>query len=84
MIDTWNNIIDIKFGFIHSLGLTSDGKVLAAGSNEELGMNVADWEDIVSIDCSNHSIGLKDGTVLASGKIETENAMFLIGKILNL
>ncbi len=53
----------------HTVGLKSDGTVLATGSNEYGECNVSNWNDIVAVSTSlGHTVGLKsDGTVLAIG-----------------
>ena len=59
----------ISAGWVHMVGLKSDGTVVAVGKNDEGQCNVSDWTDIVAIyagDC--HTVGLKsDGTVVAVG-----------------
>ena len=68
----WNDIaerqtIDCSGG--HTVGLKSDGTVVAAGDNEDGQCNVSDWTDVVAIACNyRHTVGLKsDGTVVAAG-----------------
>ena len=53
----------------HSLGLKSDGTVVAAGWNMDGRCDVSDWTDIVAVSAGGaHTIGLKsDGTVVAAG-----------------
>ena len=69
----WNDIaerqtIDCSGG--HTVGLKSDGTVVAAGDNEDGQCDVSDWTDVVAIACGGgHTVGLKsDGTVVAAGK----------------
>ena len=59
----------ISAGDRHSLGLKSDGTVVATGDNDDGQCNVSAWKDIVSISAGDaHSLGLKsDGTVVATG-----------------
>ena len=56
-------------GYSHTVGLKSDGTVVAAGENDKGQCNVSAWKDIVAISAgSDHTIGLKsDGTVVAVG-----------------
>ena len=59
----------IAGGVWHTVGLQSDGTVVAVGNNEYGQCNVNDWKDIVSISAGlYHTAGLKsDGTVVAVG-----------------
>ena len=52
-----------------SIGLRSNGTVLAAGPNKDGQCNVSRWRDIVAIATSGwHTVGLRsDGTVVATG-----------------
>ena len=62
----------IAAGPRHTLGLKSDGTVMAVGDNKYGQCNVSGWCDIVAIaaGCA-HTIGLKsDGTVVAVGDNE--------------
>jgi hypothetical protein len=61
----------ISAGGYHTVGLKSDGTVVAVGDNSDGQCDVSDWTDIVAIAAgSNHTIGLKsDGTVVAVGHI---------------
>nr|WP_257149547.1 RCC1 domain-containing protein [Bacillus cereus] len=62
----------IAAGRCHTVGLKSDGTVVAVGRNKEGECNVSGWIDIVAIAAgTNHTIGLKsDGTVVAVGNNE--------------
>ena len=59
----------ISAGFFHTVGLKSDGTVVAVGDNEYGQCDVSDWADIVAISAGDsHTVGLKsDGTVVAVG-----------------
>ncbi|MCI7726790.1 MAG: protein kinase [Clostridiales bacterium] len=52
----------------HTVGLRSDGTVVAAGSNEYGQCDVSSWTDIVAVDAGYmHTVGLRsDGTVVAT------------------
>jgi len=66
----WKSItVPIAAGESHSLGLKSDGTVVATGENKRRQCNVDTWKDIVMIAANgDHSLGLKsDGTVVATG-----------------
>ena len=53
----------------HTVGLKSDGTVVATGWNEEGQCDVSGWRDIIAVSADNHTVGLKsDGTVVATGK----------------
>ena len=53
-----------------TIGLRSDGTVVATGNNSEGQCNVSDWHDIIAVSSSGvHTVGLKsDGTVVATGR----------------
>ena len=59
----------ISAGWVHSLGLKTDGTVVAAGSNYVGDYIVEDWTDIVAISAGGqHTVGLRtDGFVVAVG-----------------
>ena len=68
-VEDWEDIVAISAGAYHSVGLKSDGTVVATGENEFGQCDVEDWKDIVAISASHvQTIGLKsDGTVVATG-----------------
>ncbi len=43
------NITAIDAGYYHTIALTEEGKVLAAGSNEYGQCDVVEWENITAI-----------------------------------
>lgn len=59
----------IDAGNDHTVGLTTDGTVVATGENMFGQCNVDNWSDIVAVSAGgNHTIGLKtNGTVVAVG-----------------
>ena len=68
----WNDIAErqtIACSSDHTVGLKSDGTVVATGRNEDGQCDVSDWTDVVAIACSgDRTVGLKsDGTVVAAG-----------------
>ena len=67
--DIWKNIISIKLGKTHAVGLKQDETVIACGDKTKGQCDVQDWKDIIAIAVGdNHTIGLKkDGTVIACG-----------------
>ena len=60
----------IAVGSSHTVGLKSDGTVVAVGSNSYGQCDVSGWTDIVAVSAgNNHTVGLKsDGTVVATGR----------------
>lgn len=62
-----NNVI--VAGYAHTVGLKSDGTVIAVGQNNWGQCNVGDWTDIVAVSAGTwYTVGLKsDGTVVAVG-----------------
>ena len=59
----------ISAGAFHTVGLQSDGTVVAAGDNVFGQCDVSQWKDIVAVSAGgSHTVGLKsDGTVVAVG-----------------
>ena len=56
-------------GYNHTVGLRSDGTVVAVGENDHGQCNVSGWRDIVAVSAGvAHTVGLRrDGTVVAVG-----------------
>lgn len=71
---SWKDITQLTAGAEHTLGLKSDGTVVAAGANDNGQCNVSDWTDIVYVEAGScYSIGLKsDGSLLIAGKLPGE------------
>ena len=59
----------ISAGWAYTVGLKSDGTVVAVGANGDGNCEVSGWRDIVSVSAGGwHTVGLKaDGTVVAVG-----------------
>lgn len=70
-VDTadWENIVDVSTGDAHTVGLRSDGRVVATGYNLDKRCNVFFWRNIVDISAGRfHTVALRtDGTVVATG-----------------
>ena len=65
-------VVSISAGDYHTVGLRSDGTVVASGSEVEGQCEVGGWSDIVAIAAGGqHTVGLRsDGTVVAVGENE--------------
>ena len=65
----FKDIVAISAGSFHTVGLKSDGTVVAVGDNDDDLCDVSGWKDIVAISAgSNRIVGIKsDGTVVAVG-----------------
>lgn len=64
----WRDIVAISTSDSHTVGLKSNGTVVAVGNNNYGQCNTENWRDIVAI-CAGHShtVGLKsDGTVVST------------------
>jgi len=61
--------IQIAAGSGHTVGLKSNGTVVATGRNEHGECNIGDWTDVSQVAAGlNNTVGLKsDGTVVAVG-----------------
>lgn len=68
-IQQWRDIIAVSTGNQHTVGLRSDGTVVAAGENMYGECDVSDWSDIVEVTAGYcFTAGLKsDGTVVYTG-----------------
>lgn len=66
----WRDIVAVAAGSSHTVGLRSDGTVVAAGYGNAC--KVSDWRDIVAVACGDfHTVGLRsDGKVVAVGFTE--------------
>lgn len=66
-----SNASTIAAGIRYTGCVTSDGRVLFAGENEELKETLASWRDIISIAINGHIVvGLKDnGHVVTAGQV---------------
>lgn len=68
-VQKWRDIVAVSAGNQHTVGLRSDGTVVAAGFNTYGECDVSDWSDIVEITAGYcFTAGLKsDGTVVYTG-----------------
>ncbi len=72
-VSGWTDIVAVSSGWQHTVGLKSDGTVVATKLTDkdcDYGQcNVSDWTDIVTISAGfSHTVGLKsDGTVVVVG-----------------
>lgn len=70
--ELWNELIyqsSISTGTWHTVGLKTDGTVVAVGRNNWGQLDVDDWTGIVAVDAGfTYTVGLKsDGTLVATG-----------------
>jgi len=65
----WTDITQVAAGHRHTVGLKSDGTVVAVGATNEWQCDVGDWSEIDQIAAGGyHTVGLRsDGTVVAAG-----------------
>ena len=68
-VSAWSGIVAVAAGWRRTIGLKSDGTVLAVGRNKEGQCEVDDWSDIVAVSAGDwHTVGLRsDGTVVVAG-----------------
>lgn len=70
--EIWSGIVErktIAVGTFHTVGLKSDGTVVAIGRNEFGECDIDDWQNIIDVNAGfDLTVGLKsDGTVVAAG-----------------
>jgi alpha-tubulin suppressor-like RCC1 family protein len=65
----WTRIVQVAGGGYHTVGLKSDGTVVAVRRSSAGQLDVGDWTGIVQVAAGGfHTVGLKaDGTVVAVG-----------------
>ncbi len=65
----WTDLDQVAAGHRHTVGLKSDGTVVAVGANNELQCDVNEWFEIDQVAAGGyHTVGLRsDGTVVAAG-----------------
>ena len=70
-ISGWDNLVQLAMSENHSVGLKSDGTVVASGNNKSGQCDVGEWTDIVYIAVSNNcTLGIrKDGSLAIAGTI---------------
>ena len=69
-MNNWSDIIAVATCRSRTVGLKSDGTVVAVGDNDCGECDVTNWNDIIAVNASKRiTVGLKlDGTVVAVGK----------------
>jgi hypothetical protein len=65
----WTDIVQIAAGRCHTLGLRSDGTVVATGANDHGQLDVSEWENVAAIATSDtYTVGItQDGKFLLAG-----------------
>jgi len=68
-VGNWTGIVQVAAGSSHTVGLKSDGTVLAVGHNYSGQCNVSNWTNITKVTAGTYNtVGVKaDGTVVAVG-----------------
>lgn len=68
-LSSWTDVVAISSSWQHTVGLKSDGTVVAVGRNRSGQCEVSGWTGIVAIAAgSDHTLGLKaDGTIVFVG-----------------
>lgn len=78
-IGEWTDIVDIVSSNSHTVGLRSDGTVVAIGENSAGQCDVENWENVVAIYAAYEvTVGLKaDGTLCVAGNIDPSSNSIL-------
>jgi alpha-tubulin suppressor-like RCC1 family protein len=59
-VGSWTDIVQVAVDNYHTVGLKSDGTVVAVGSNTYNRLNVASWTGIIQVAAGAfHTVGLK-------------------------
>jgi alpha-tubulin suppressor-like RCC1 family protein len=68
-VSEWTGVVQVAAGMSHTVGLASDGTVVAVGGNDYGQCDVSQWTDIVQVAAGiYHTVGVRsDGTVVAAG-----------------
>jgi hypothetical protein len=68
-VGDWTDIVQVAAGNWHTVGVKSDGTVVAVGANYNGQCDVSGWKDVVQVAGGwDHTVGLKsNGTVVAVG-----------------
>lgn len=71
---SWKDIVQAAAGKNHTVGLKSDGTVVAAGANENGQCEIGGWTDVVYIAAGDYyTLGVQsDGALLIAGKLPGE------------
>ena len=71
LVDGWTDMTQLAMGNGHTVGLRSDGTVVAAGNNHCGQCDVEEWKDVVYIDAKGQcTIGItRDGRLLFAGSL---------------
>lgn len=77
-LTNWTNMMSVEANSMHTVGLKSDGTVVAVGNNDSGQCNVEDWTNIIAVSAElGYTVGLKsDGTIVYAGenvKYECDN-----------
>ncbi len=77
----WFDITQVSAGGLHTVGLKSDGIVVAVGWNDPGQCDVGSWTDITQVAAGDtHTVGLKDdGTVVAVGAVGYDQGQCAVG-----
>ncbi|WP_407951959.1 hypothetical protein [Plantactinospora sonchi] len=64
-VDTWRDVTAVAAGYLHTVGLGNDGRVLAVGDRSTGACDVSAWRDVVAVTAgSYHTVG-----VTAAGRV---------------
>lgn len=68
-VSGWTDIIAVAAGAHHTVGLKSDGTVVATDTTRPGQCDVSGWKDMIAISAGGNTFGLrKDGTVAVAGE----------------
>ena len=76
-VNGWRDIVAVAAGWRRTVGLKSDGTVVAVGRDHEGQCNVSGWRDMVAVAAGDwHTVGLKsNGMVTTVVTIVMANVM---------
>ncbi len=70
-VNGWGDMVQVSGGEIHTVGLRSDGTVVAVGKNDRGQCDVDGWQDIIYIEAAGYcTIGItRDGDLMLAGSL---------------
>jgi alpha-tubulin suppressor-like RCC1 family protein len=80
-VSGWTNTTQVAAGVYHTVGLKSDGTVVAVGYNGYGQLEVGSWTDIIQVAAGcYHTVGVKSDGTLVAASLVVELAKWNLGE----